>query len=486
MGPDIPNCPPLLDRAIKKKEGQSQGNNTRMVISKRGKGHPETKASKKPVPQLTSSPSKPGNNLSNSTKRVLQSSLSHVQQSYTKEERNGLNGSHQQNRIMNANSSTHKIQESKKAPSEKRLSEIGSQKKISSLRESSLDDPKRTEATSMRNSYVSKKSGSEILGNVTEVGCYPSQGTRQMFLDFESIRIIKEEADEDSASDLSDSERIPIPPSPFTPPDLNLRAEKIEPGSFDHLFDLGYKESEYYYPDFLPPPFNSWDLHQLAVFINTEGKHAPRPPPAGFLEKYVDRLLHLEWLQIQTIQNEKVKAVRSRPQTPSSSSRYVKSPGKSRSWHNQVTHKQLVHPESLSRLPPAQTSNQLRKDLHCEGESSQLYVCQRHAKVGDATGDTSSPQKHIHSVIKKKNENKKPQLLEMEACKCSPMLQSASNIRPSKQSLTFHSPSAPLKGLKTYVFVNTKKNGAASNCHTSVKKATSERKLKTNGVKQTS
>ncbi|XP_030068398.1 protein FAM217B [Microcaecilia unicolor] len=471
MGPDIPNCPPLLDRAIKKTEGQSQGNNTRMVISKREKGHPETKASKEPVPQLRSSPSKPGNNLPNSTKKVFQSSLRHVQRSYTKKEKNGINGSHQQNRIMNAHSSAHKIQESKKVTSEKKLSESVSQKKISSsLRGSSLDDPRRTEATSLQNSYLNKKAGSEILRNVTEVGCYPSQGTRQMFLDFESIRIIKEEADEDSASDLSDSERIPIPPSPFTPPDLNLRAEKIDPGSFDHLFELGYKESEYYYPDFLPPPFNSWDLHQLAIFINTEGKHAPRPPPAGFLEKYVDRLLHLEWLQIQTTQNEKGKAVRSRPQSASSSSRCVRSPGKSKCWHNQASNKQLVHPESLSKLPPAQTSNQLRKDLHCEAESSQLYVCQRHARADDATGDTSYPQNHMHSVIKKKTENKKPQLLEVEACKYSPKLQSASNIRPPKQSLTFHSPSAPLKGLKTYVYINAKKNGTASNCHTPVKR----------------
>ena len=39
----------------------------------------------------------------------------------------------------------------------------------------------------------------------------------------------KSRTEYDGASDLSDSERIPIPPSPCTPPELILRAEEIDP-----------------------------------------------------------------------------------------------------------------------------------------------------------------------------------------------------------------------------------------------------------------
>ncbi|XP_029469930.1 protein FAM217B isoform X2 [Rhinatrema bivittatum] len=472
MGPGVHDYPSLLDRAIKKREGYSPGSHRRTVTFERGKGPYSTNRSR-----LRSAPSKRGDNASNSTRKIFQSSFSHVQRSYAKKERNGVNRSHQQIRI----------QGSKKEASEKKLSESGSHRKLPpSSRSSSLDDAGRAGDSLLQNSYFNKKAGSEILGNVTEVHCYSSKGPRrsaeQMFLDFESIRIIKEEVDEDSASDLSDSERIPFPPSPFTPPELNLRAEKIDPGCFDHLFDLGYKESEYYYPDFLPPPFNSWDLHHLAVFVNTDGKHAPRPQPAGFLERYVERLLQLEWLQVQTIQNENAKVVRSRPQTANCSNRGVKSPGKIRSWHSQVPNKQPAHLEHLSRFPPGQTSNHLRKDFHGEVEPSPFHACQSHSRVVNASSDTSSPQKSVNSVVKKKAENKKPQRSEMEACKCSPKLQSASAIR----SPTFHSPAEPLKGLKTYVYVNPKKNAAANNCYTPTKKTTAERKLKANGVKQTS
>nr|XP_057940992.1 uncharacterized protein fam217ba [Doryrhamphus excisus] len=123
--------------------------------------------------------------------------------------------------------------------------------------------------------------------------------------------------DSDSASDLSDSERLPVLPSPCTPctpPHLNLRAEVINsndfppdiPGPHENGSDED-KKSEMptnSYPDFLPPPFNTWSLRQLAVFLNTEGRGAPRPKPVGPLERFLERLLQLEWLQIQTVQTE--------------------------------------------------------------------------------------------------------------------------------------------------------------------------------------
>lgn len=131
--------------------------------------------------------------------------------------------------------------------------------------------------------------------------------------------------DTDSASDLSDSERLPVLPSPCTPctpPHLNLRAEVINSNDFPLDFPGprgtvgGEDESEkpcYSYPDFLPPPFNSWSLRQLAVFLHTEGRGAPRPKPVGPLEKYLERLLQLEWLQIQTVQAESSRPPGSRP-----------------------------------------------------------------------------------------------------------------------------------------------------------------------------
>ncbi|XP_029362897.1 protein FAM217B isoform X2 [Echeneis naucrates] len=135
----------------------------------------------------------------------------------------------------------------------------------------------------------------------------------------------KEDDDTDSASDLSDSERLPVLPSPCTPctpPHLNLRAEVINTNDFPPDFPgprgtVGDEdESEkptYSYQDFLPPPFNSWSLRQLAVFLHTEGRGAPRPKPVGPLEKYLERLLQLEWLQIQTVQAESSRPPGSRP-----------------------------------------------------------------------------------------------------------------------------------------------------------------------------
>ncbi|CAL8323907.1 unnamed protein product [Merluccius merluccius] len=141
----------------------------------------------------------------------------------------------------------------------------------------------------------------------------------------------QKEDDTDSASDLSDSERLPILPSPCTPctpPHLDLRAEVINTSDFPPDFpgpcgaagevedDGGSNDDAerpaFSYPDFLPPPFNSWSLRQLAVFLHTEGRSAPRPKPVGPLEKYLERLLQLEWHQIQTVQAESSRTAGSR------------------------------------------------------------------------------------------------------------------------------------------------------------------------------
>lgn len=306
----------------------------------------------------------------------------------------------------------------------------------------------------------------------------------EMFLDFESVQIIKEDAEDDSASDLSDSERIPIPPSPCTPPELILRAEEIDPVCLEHVSDMGFKESEYYYPDFLPPPFNSWNLKQLAIFVNVEGKTEFRPKPTGLLEKYIDRLLQLEWLQMQTVQNEKGKAAKARPQTAPGSIRTLKSPGKGKASLSSLPNKQVVPQEGVTKLPRSYAGH--RGDSYCE-ESRQLYSHPGHLKFSERVGCAVSSQRQSGEV--RSEQIKKPaakqQLLNMQPPENSTKIQSVGNIRPPKQTPVFHGSAAPIKGLKTYACTNPKKNGNANN-YVPSKKPTGDRKIKTNGTKQTS
>lgn len=109
----------------------------------------------------------------------------------------------------------------------------------------------------------------------------------------------------DSDTDLSESEKLPASPSVSVPPRLEQRPEVIDAEDCAQRHrPRGQGCDGYDFPDFLPPPFNSWNLHQLAVFYNVEGRGAPRPRPMGSLETYLERLLQLEWHQIQTVQEE--------------------------------------------------------------------------------------------------------------------------------------------------------------------------------------
>ncbi|XP_016396960.1 protein FAM217B-like [Sinocyclocheilus rhinocerous] len=121
----------------------------------------------------------------------------------------------------------------------------------------------------------------------------------------EGCTLQSKDGEEDGASDLSDSERSALP-AQISPPDLNLRAEVIDPSAFHPSRPSCRAHNSY--PDFLPPPFNAWSLLQLAVYLNTEGKGIPRPKPVGQLERYLDRLLQLEWHQIQTAQEDSSKS----------------------------------------------------------------------------------------------------------------------------------------------------------------------------------
>ncbi|MED6262065.1 hypothetical protein ATANTOWER_013974 [Ataeniobius toweri] len=110
---------------------------------------------------------------------------------------------------------------------------------------------------------------------------------------------------QDSDTDLSESERLPLSSSPIAS-QLELRPEVIEdedPNSHSLRVRAG-DHGEFDFPDFLPPPFNSWSLSQLAFFYNTEDRGAPQPRPMGTLERFLERLLQLEWYQIQTVKAE--------------------------------------------------------------------------------------------------------------------------------------------------------------------------------------
>ncbi|XP_069031403.1 uncharacterized protein fam217bb [Embiotoca jacksoni] len=115
--------------------------------------------------------------------------------------------------------------------------------------------------------------------------------------------------EDDDDTDLSESEKLSASPSGHVPPQLELRPEVIEAANCSSRSHSTGRHGHggFDFPDFLPPPFNSWSLSQLAVFYNMEGQGAPRPRPVGPLERYLERLLQLEWRQIQTVQEESGK-----------------------------------------------------------------------------------------------------------------------------------------------------------------------------------
>lgn len=116
---------------------------------------------------------------------------------------------------------------------------------------------------------------------------------------------VHRENDTDSDSDSSECEKLD---PTRVPPQLELRPEAIEDESCSPLKQRARSHADSAFPDFLPPPFNSWNLSQLATFYNVEGRFSPRPRPLGLLERFLDRLLQLEWHQIQTSQEEGGKA----------------------------------------------------------------------------------------------------------------------------------------------------------------------------------
>ncbi|XP_069727790.1 protein FAM217B isoform X2 [Phaenicophaeus curvirostris] len=451
-----------------------------------GKSHPSTKGLNKPISHVKSA-GRLGKNIPSPIERTSRDTQDGNQPSIFKKGKNQLDDNTQSKKIASVCTSPHRAQGPKRSLPERRQNECFLQRSPPSIKGSTQGSFCRVKDVPTQHFYCSKKEQLEKNREEHVAGASPCSSkwqeasVNEMFLDFESVQIIKEDAEDDSASDLSDSERIPIPPSPCTPPELILRAEEIDPVCLEH--DMGFKESEYYYPDFLPPPFNSWDLKQLAFFINVEGKAEFRPKPTGFLEKYIDRLLQLEWLQMQTVQNEKGRAAKVRPQTAPGSIRTLKSPGKAKALLSPLSNKQIATQESVTKLPRSYSGH--RGNSYCE-ESQRLHSHLRDLKFSERMGCALSSQRQsgeVRSELKKKPAAKQ-QVLNTQPSENSSKIQSVGNIRPPKQTPALHGSAAPIKGLKSYAYTNPKKNCNVNN-YVPSKNPTGDRKIITNGTKQT-
>ncbi|XP_061864968.1 protein FAM217B isoform X2 [Colius striatus] len=455
-----------------------------------GKSHPSTKALDKPISHVKSSPGRLGKNVSSAIEKISHDTQDGNQPTIIKKGRKHLDDNTQSKRVTSVCTSLHRVQGPKTSLPERRQNESFLHRIPPSVKGSTQGTFCRLKDVPVQHFYGSKKEQLEKNreGHVAEAGPCSSKwqeaSVDEMFLDLKSVRIIKEDAEDDSASDLSDSERIPIPPSPCTPPELILRAEEIDPVCLEHVSGTGFKESEYYYPDFLPPPFNSWDLKQLSIFVNVEGKTDFRPKPTGLLEKYIDRLLQLEWLQMQTVQSEKGRAAKARPQTAPSSIRSLKSPGKGKALLSPLPNKQVVPQESVTKLPRSYSGH--RGASYCE-ESRRLHSHPGHLKLSERMECAVSSQRQSGEVRSelRKNPTAKQQLFSVQPSENSSKIQSVGNIRPTKQIPVFHGSTAPIKGFKTCACTNPKKNDNGNN-YVPSKKPTGDRKIKTNGTKQTS
>ncbi|XP_055964520.1 protein FAM217A [Sorex fumeus] len=103
-------------------------------------------------------------------------------------------------------------------------------------------------------------------------------------------------------SDLSENEKAnDTLLSYFKKMDLNLKPEKID--TVEGSFTEGASKA-FPYPDFLPPPLNTLDLHKLA-FSKSENWKVTMEPLDGSMDPLITRLLEMERLQHNTVQKEK-------------------------------------------------------------------------------------------------------------------------------------------------------------------------------------
>ncbi|KAM5305521.1 protein FAM217B [Glossophaga mutica] len=301
-----------------------------------------------------------------------------------------------------------------------------------------------------------------------------------LFLAARSMGVLKGDAEEDSASDLSDSERIPIAPSPRTPPDLRLRAEEIDPACFD--LDLhpgqGHARAQYCYPDFLPPRCRSWDLRGMAMLAHAERRPGAVPRAGGLLGRYVDRLLQLEWLQIQTVQGERAKGGKARlPAVPGGP---LPSPGRGKL------------PAGAPSRPPQdgapKSGPARRKGLPRTQGAPACHPFETPPRPLEVpSGSRLGSQKQTLDVRteekkKKCTKSPRPPRWHLAGGDGSLAMESSGNIRIPRQPAATLDSAEARKASKPQAHAHLKKKGIANNCgHASL---SGEKKLKTNGGKQ--
>lgn len=302
------------------------------------------------------------------------------------------------------------------------------------------------------------------------------------FLVPESVKMQKEDAEEDSASDLSDSERVPFPPSPLTPPLLELRAEEIDPHSFDLHLAQDQTQPEHAYSSFLPRPYSSWDLRHMAWLLHAEHRAEAVPRVGGLLGKYLDRLLQLEWLQIQTVQCEKSKGAKARLPPGLGIPGAPKSPGRSKFLASALS-KPPLHQEVASKSGPSRKQVFRREEVR-----PSCYVFEACLRPADALRGSSSCSQKQKPQVRSEEKSKEPSESARLQCRAasrsgrSPKVEASGNIRIPRHSAATLDSADPCKTPKSQTPANLKKNGSANNCGNAT--MSGEKKLRTNRAKQ--
>nr|XP_035969805.1 protein FAM217B isoform X1 [Halichoerus grypus] len=428
---------------------------------------PNIRGIKKSLPQLSSSANTLSKNISSTTEKTVHQTLEDDRPSDFFKKGNRVTKSHQKSSNMNAGPSWNKVQRSKN-PSGKRQSQfqvphVSSQPPAHGLQESGSPEGKPE-----RSPLGPRRRGAS--GN-------------ELFLDLRCMKILKEGAgeDEDSASDLSDSERVPVPPSSRAPPELHLRAEEIDaadPGPDPDAEPQGSAQPAYQYADFLPAPFSARDLRDLAVPPGAEPRPAARSGAAGLLARYIDRLVQLEWLQIQTVQGEKGKGAKARPPTAPglSASGTLKSPGRSKPGASAPARPPQ---EGACKLGASGASR--RKELPREEARPSYYAFDTapktlHVRRGSRPS-SRKPALDVTAEEQRKKASKSPRLQRWDL----PCRDGGGPGAPT-QGVTARDSADPGGPPRPQAHAGLQKKGGASRCAHAT--TSSEKKPKANGVKQ--
>ncbi|XP_037009420.2 protein FAM217B isoform X2 [Artibeus jamaicensis] len=433
------------------------------------KPFPDIRGIKKLLPQLSAPSNGLSKNISIAAQKTIPPTLEDDQPCDFLKKGSGVNESHRKS-SMDAGLSWTKVPRAKNS-SGKRQSSEPQAPRLPSGPESSLTS-------------ISWPAAEEPGGRISPEGKVersPLEATgSKLFLAVRSMGIPRGDADEDSASDLSDSERVPVAPSPCTPPDLRLRAEEIDPACFD--LDLhpgqGHARVQHRYPDFLPPRCSSWDLRGMAMLVHGERRPGAVPRAGGLLGRYVDRLLQLEWLQIQTVQGERAKGGKAR--LPAAPGGPLQSPGRGK-----------LLAGAMSRPPQDGAPKSVpsrKKGLPRTQGTPACYPFETPPKPLEVLGGSRlGSQKQtldMRTEEKKKKCTKSPRPphWHLAGGDSSLAMESSGNIRIPKQPAGTPDSTEAHKASKPQAHAHLKKKGTANSCgHASL---SGEKKLKTNGGKQ--